>query len=240
MTDNSWPDVEFSHKKVAIVGANKLTRDNAPFDDPTFEIWSMSDWICSAWLKRCDLLLEIHQPGQYMNHPRTKDYWQKLQTLDIPVYMYPLADPRVPKSVLYPKDGVLEMLSGGKNMGKDFKPLNSSVAYLIALAIFKEYEQIDVYGVELAHSSEYMSQQPIFAFWDGFALGRGCVLNVNCSNGLFNQPLYGLEDNLEKTKIFGMMKAFHAEFEKAKESQLRYEGGMRALRTLINTRDVYK
>ena len=226
--------------KVAIVGAQPLTRNNAPFENPAYEIWSMSDWICSAWLRRCDRLLEIHQPGYYMNHPRSPEYWQKLQETDYPVYMYPIADPRVPKSVLYPMKGVLDMLKLGKNMEEDFTPLNSSVAYLIALAIYLKFEVIDVYGVELAHSSEYMSQQPIFAFWSGVALGQGITLNINCSNGLFNQPLYGLEDTTEKAKIFSMIEAVRKQMTEAGKITTLGEGAIQALQGLLNEREVYK
>jgi len=236
-------------KKVAIVGANELTRDKAPFDDKTYEIWSISDWICSAWLRRCDLLLEIHQPFQYMNHPRTPNYWEVLQTLEIPVYMYPVADPRVPSSVLYPMDSVLALLDKGKihsitdkgvKSESAFRPLNHSVAFLMALAILKGYDVIDVYGVELAHSSEYMSQQPMFAFWNGVALGRGLTLNVNCSNGLFNQPLYGIEDTSEKARIFGMIGAVDKQKVQAQKVLDMAEGARQALLQLVNTRAVYK
>jgi len=222
-------------KKVAIVGAHEMTRSNAPFDDPEFDIWSMSDWICADWLKRCDLLLEIHQPGQYMNHPRTPQYWDTLQGVDIPVYMYPIADPRLKQAVEYPLDGVLKMLAGGQNFGK-FKPLNCSVAYLIALAIYQGYEQIDIYGVELA--GEYIIQQPMFTFWSGFALGKGVKLNVNCSAGLFNQPLYGLEDTTEREKIKAMIAGVEQQKSEAKQMGYMAEGALQFAQALLEETQV--
>ena len=219
-------------KKVAIVGSQELTRDNAQFDDPSYDIWSFADWVCYDWLKRCDALIEIHLANVYMNHPRTPEYWSALQKAEMPVYMYPVADPRVPNSVLYPMDGVLNLVSKGKNKGKKFRPLNSSVAYAIGLAILLEYDVIDIYGVEMAHSSEYMSQQPIFAFWNGVALGRGIELNVNCSEGLFVQPLYGSEDVMPTAKIFGMMEDITKQMADSQKLHDMGEGAMQALRLL--------
>ena len=181
--------------KVAIVGSQELTRDNAPYNDPEYEIWSFSDWLTAPWLKRCDALFEIHLANVYMNHPRTPEYWFALQQTTIPVYMNPVADPRVPNSVLYPLDSVLGLVSSGKNLNKSFKPLNSSVAFAMGLAILKEYDVIDVYGVELENPGEQFAKQSnLFAFWVGVAVSRGIEVNVNCSNGLFHKPLYGSED----------------------------------------------
>lgn len=195
-------------KKVAIAGAQPITRENAPFNDKTFDIWGLSDWLIAPWMKRCDLLFEMHLSDIYMNHPRTPEYWDALQEAEMPVYMYPVADPRVKNSVLYPMGDILKMVSSGTNMGEPFKPLNCSIAYAVALAIHLEYEQIDVYGVELASTGErFAPQQPIFAFWAGVAVSKGIELNVNCSKGLFTQPLYGSENTKEMAKLDAYLKA---------------------------------
>ena len=220
-------------KKVAIVGAQELTRNNAPFEDESFEIWSISDWILSDWLKRCDVLIEIHQSGQYMNHPRTPRYWNTLLETDIPVYMYPVPDPRLKKARPYPLDGVLGMVSTGSNQGKAFKPLNSSIAYAMALAIYQGYEQIDVYGVELAAESEYAQQRHIFAFWAGVAAAKGIKLNVNCSDGLLSQPLYGFEDTAEREKISAMMKEVRRQKDDAEQVKLMAEGALQFAQALL-------
>ena len=227
-------------KKVAIVGAQVLTRENAPYDDSSYEIWSFSDWLCSAWLKRCDALIEIHSANTYMNHPRTPGYWDELRKTETLVYMYPVADPRIENSLLYPKDEVLELLRNGYNLDKPFKPLNSSVAYAIALAIYLGYDVIDVYGVELAHSSEYMSQQPIFAFWVGYALGHGIGMNINCSGGLFNQPLYGFEEEMPTGIIYQMVDEVLKQKADADVIKNKCDGALHVLKALMNTREIYK
>jgi hypothetical protein len=201
-------------KKVAIVGAQEMTRDKAPFDDPSYEIWGFADWLCAPWMKRCGALIEIHLANVYTNHPRTPQYWDALQKTEIPVFMYPVADPRVPNSILYPLDSVLGLVAKGKNQGKSFKPFNSTVAYALGLAILYEYDVIDIYGVELANPSErFLKQSEMFAFWNGVALGRGIELNINCSDGLFVQPLYGSEDTIPSAKLYQYLSALNSDIQ---------------------------
>ena len=227
-------------KKVAIVGSAVETRDNAPFDDLSYEIWSFADWICSAWLKRVTGLLEIHSPRNYMNHPRTPEYWEMLQTVEYPVWMYPVADPKVPGAVEYPLDGVLTLVASGKQFGENFKPLNCSVAYAIALAIHLDYKVIDVYGVELNTSNEYMHQKGHFAFWAGVAAGRGIELNVNCSKGLFIQPLYGFEDDMPTLIISKYMHAITQQINNSEKEKLMAEGALQLASKLMTYRDAYR
>lgn len=227
-------------KKVAIVGAQRDTRENAPFDDPTYDIWSFADWVCSDWLKRCTGLFEVHSPRNYMEHPRTPEYWEKLQTIEYPVYMYPVADPRVPGSVEYPLDGVLSLVSSGKQFGDPFKPLNCSVAYAIGLAIFKGYNVIDVYGVELNVVSEYMHQKGMFAFWSGVAVGRGIELNIYCSKGMFIEPLYGFEDEMPTFIIGKYMEEISKQLQNSEREKLMAQGALQLASKLMKYRDVYK
>lgn len=227
-------------KKVAIVGSAPQTRDNAPFGDKSYDIWSFADWICSAWLKRCDGLFEIHSPRNYMNHPRTPEYWEMLQTAEYPVWMYPVADPRVPGAVEYPLEGVLSLVKGGKQNGEKFKPLNCSVAYAIGLAVFLEYDVIDVYGVELNTTSEYMHQKGHFAFWNGVALGRGIELNINCSDGLFIQPLYGYEEDMPTVIIGKYMEALSKQMQVSEKEKLMAQGALQLASKLMKYRDAYK
>lgn len=227
-------------KKVAIVGSQADTRDNAPYDDISYDIWSFADWICSAWLKRCTGLLEIHSPRTYMNHPRTPEYWDMLQTIEYPVWMYPVADPRVPGAVEYPLDGVLSLVASGKQKGVAFRTLNCSVAYAIGLAVYLGYDVIDIYGVELNTTSEYMHQKGHFAFWSGVAAGRGIELNVNCSDGLFIQPLYGAEEDMPTVIIGKYMEALTAQVNTAKTEMLMAQGALQLASKLMKYRDAYK
>ena len=219
-------------KKEAIVGSEVSTRDNAPFEDSSFDIWSFADWLTSAWLKRLDGLIEIHSPSMYMNHPRTPEYWGALQTTDVPVWMYPIADPRVNSAKTYPLAEVLSLCKG-TNSGKAIKLLNCSLLYALGLAIVQEYEVIDVYGVELAHETKYGQQRHAFAFWSGLAMGRGIEVNVHCSEGLFHKPLYGIETSMETAKAQAYMDVVKQQMVEAEQLKLKTQGALMMLEKLV-------
>jgi len=221
--------------KLAIVGSEESTRDNAPWTDLSYDIWTFADWGKAPWLERCTALIEIHRPiGQsgYTEHPRDPYYWEWLQNTDTPVFMYP-PDPRVKSSVNYPLDGVLAMLEGLKIKGQNAKPLNCSPAYAIALGIYKGYTEIDVYGIEMAHSSIYQAQQPIFSFWVGFAAGKGVKLNIKCTNDLFIKPLYGIEQSFNFERIRELIEATEKQRTLALNTVQATSGALQVLNKLL-------
>jgi hypothetical protein len=175
-----------------------------------------------------------------MQHPRTPQYWEMLQTVEYPVFMYPVADPRVPGALEYPLDGVLGLVAKGYQKGKRFKPLNCSVAYAIALAIYMKYDVINVYGVELNTTSEYMHQKGNFAFWNGVAIGKGIELNIECSDGLFIEPLYGFEDEMPVTIIGKYMEEITKQIKSQENDIIAAKGALQLASKLMNTRDAYK
>ena len=62
------------------------------------------------------------------------------------------------------------------------------------------YKQIEVWGIELAHESEYVYQRTGFAFWVGYlaALGIEVILN----NSIFDAPMYGYEGDIAISSEF--------------------------------------
>jgi hypothetical protein len=65
-------------KKLALVGMNNRTCRNAPFDDPDFEIWTLNEAYVNKWMKRYDVLFQLHPRWDWErgnnfadpNHPR--------------------------------------------------------------------------------------------------------------------------------------------------------------------------
>jgi hypothetical protein len=224
------------NKKLAIVGAEPRTRDNAPYDNPDYDIWAISNWANAPWMKRCTAVIEIHKPSLYMNHPLDPGYWEFLQATDTPVYMQ-TADDRISNAVVYPLEDVLDVLADLGNLkinGRDPQTLNSSIVYAIGLAILQGYEVINIYGVEMANSSEYRSQQPMFTFWVGFAAGRGIDLNINCTEGLFIQPLYGYEDMMNTEKLHKLMDGMKQQLEDKTKEKHMIEGALMLARQLLD------
>ncbi len=56
---------------------------------------------------------------------------------------------------------------------------SNSVDYAIALAIYEGFDEIDLYGVNMAVDSEYAYEKAGVDFWCGVAKGKGVKVNVH-------------------------------------------------------------
>jgi hypothetical protein len=176
-------------KKLAIVGSGANTRDKAPWDDPTFDIWVFNESGNHPWCKRWSAVFQMHEPEIYTGH-NTKDpaHWEWLQqSHGKPIYMQE-ADPRVPDAVAFPLGDAIAL------SGEDY--FASTFAYMAAQAILEGYEVIHIHGIELSFS-EYQYQADCWRYWIGFLKGRLGAENVILHSGqhLFQSPRYGYEGN---------------------------------------------
>lgn len=177
-------------KKLAIVGTGSETREQAPFDDLSFDIWVFNEAANSGWCKRWDACFQMHEPEIYKGH-NTKDphHWKWLQERHgKPIYMQEI-DPLVPDSVQYPLQEATDLIG--------FTFLSSTLSMACALAVIQRYDVVHFYGIELS-MSEYEAQAKGYAFWVGFLKGRLGAENVthnftNLDKNIFHAPLYGYE-----------------------------------------------
>ena len=79
--------------------------------------------------------------------------------------------PDMPSSVAYP---IKEVVA---HFDDDY--FSSSFDYAIALAIYEEYDRIDIYGCNMSASDEYVYQRPSFSYWLGIAKGLGIAFKVH-------------------------------------------------------------
>jgi hypothetical protein len=173
-------------KKLAIVGTHAHTRDLAPYDDPSFDIWVFNEAGNHDWCKRWDAVFQMHEPEIYKG-VNTKDphHWEWLQKRHgKPIYMQEL-DPDVPDSVRFPLEHAIEIAG--------FRYFTATLAYTAALAILQGYTQVDVFGVELDANTEYTSQAECWRFWVGVMIGKGIDVRLHSGRKLFEATLYGYE-----------------------------------------------
>ena len=182
-------------RSLAIVGSHPDTRDNAPFDDPNYEIWLYNEAPMKPEVyPRWDACIQIHLPEVYSatHNWVNEDYWEWLQQdhgADKRVFLHDV-DSRVPNSVKYPLDEILAMYNR--------KYLRSSPAMALGLAIHLGYKDIAIYGNELSSNTEYHYQAVNYAYWIGIADGRPDVnLDIECWFTEFDQPIYGFEGELQ-------------------------------------------
>ncbi len=183
---------EVKKTKVAIVGTAD-TCHLAPYDDQEFEIWGVNNGY--LLMKRFTRWFEIHpityvdghfyRRGERVFRGTDMDkYMQKLAELNVPIYMQQHWD-CVPQSVPYPLAEVAQMF--GSQMGwfgqtfEGTQPsydvyLTNTISYMMALAVLEGFEEIHIYGVDMAVSTEYNVQRPSCEFFLGWIAGKGIKL----------------------------------------------------------------
>ena len=172
-------------KKVAIVGFSESSRHLAPFDDPEWEIWAMNQLY--RHIPRATRWFEMHKYPDYLTIDQVPgtDYAGWLAQCPIPVYMCDKRDD-VPSSVRFP---IEEMV---RRFGDYFY---STISYAIALAISEGFEEIGLWGIDLAHDSEYEYQKPSAEYLLGVAIGRGITIHLPEQSALLRGTYrYGYEN----------------------------------------------
>lgn len=189
-----------ANKKLAIVGSAE-GRENAPFEDVTFDIWVFNEAAQSDWCKRWDACFQMHPPAIYTGHntknPRHWEWLQGRYKNNQRIIMQHL-DTHVPNCTVYPL-GAAKSLIGGRDY------LASTVCYALALALLENYAEIHIYGVELS-ASEYKYQAECYRFWVGFAMAQTRVV-LHSGEALFQAPLYGYDGNFAFGKEYFLQRA---------------------------------
>ena len=189
-----WRSIHRKADKVAILGHSPSTRDDAPYSDPSYEIWTLND--ASAFLKgrRIDRWFEIHTRNVYANPDRrVAGFIDFLQKFAGPVYMLD-PDPSIPTAVLYPKEHIEGKYGRLTNrQGKIIvEPvLTSGFSYMTCIALEEGFKRIEFYGADLMGEEEYIRQREGFAFLYGIALGRGVEAILPDACPILRAPLYG-------------------------------------------------
>lgn len=143
---------------IAIVGLSQTTHHLAPFYDPEWEVWG-PPWDEGYW-RFYDRLFEMHDLRliERPNSRRPSDYLERLQSVEVPLYMQRAY---FESATEYPFDSVCT----------DY--FNSSIGYMLALAISEGADRIAVYGVDMRGDDEYGYQKPNIEYLLGLDKGLG-------------------------------------------------------------------
>jgi hypothetical protein len=139
--------------RIALIGSAPSSVKFAPYDDPSWRIWSVSPG-AYPHVKRCDAHFEIHrwEPPDGYTGPKpwfTPDYiaWMN----KVPVVYAIERLPEIRTSVPYPKDAMLEMF------GPYFQ--TSSVSWMVCLAVAAGAKEIGLWGIDMAAKEEWTFQR---------------------------------------------------------------------------------
>jgi len=173
--------VEPIRQKVAIVGTAP-SAVAAPYDDPSFEIWTLN----GAWGEaRTDRHFQMHAPDrEHIRGICGDHYINWLATFPGPVYMQSTVD-WVPSSVVFPIE----------KLAREFpEQWGCTPCYMLALAIHEGFHEIAICGIEMIADSEYRSQREPVQFFVGFALGRGIKVTFPGGSALEKRSIrYGYD-----------------------------------------------
>ena len=165
--DRKKPESE--KKKSLVILGTAGTMGAAPWDDKKFEIWAVSPAAAYESFKRADRLFEMH-PRRYFGQGAVLE---RLIDFDGPVYMQDHY-PEIPNSVAYPREEVKEKYHIPA-MGDNLYVTNT-ITWMILLALYEGYRDINFFGVHMAHDTEYYYQQPSCAWALGMAQAMGCTI----------------------------------------------------------------
>ena len=197
----SEPPADFP-KKVLMIGS-ATGWEQAPFQDPSWSVWSLSRMYHSV--PRWDVWFELH-PWERLcerldgstpiqDQVRSRAEYQQWLSQDHgrPIFMqrqYPM----VPGCVKYPLENILDTFPQ--------RYFTNSVAYMIALAVFQGVEEIQIWGVDMATKEEYTAQRSGVEYWVGLAQGAGVdVLIPEMSDLCKSRVLYGFHEDPMHDKL---------------------------------------
>jgi hypothetical protein len=186
---------EFPRRKVAIIGWAGTSRDLAPWTDDSWEKWCLNTMAQrDEYAANATRVFQLHSAADIArDQAEEPDHWKFLtENTRIPVYMHEaVAESWITDGlgnvVGYPTKAILEKFPNY---------FTNTVSWMIALAIHEGVDTIGVWGVDMAHATEYAAQRPSCEYFLGLAAGRGIETYVAPESDLLKTPAqYGLVDD---------------------------------------------
>lgn len=173
--------------KIAILGGAPSSCNLAPFGDASWEIWACSP---SNWnAPRVEAWFEMHS----LDRKAVKGNEPYIQTLQRHPRVYvSKEDQRLPNAIVYPFD---EMIApyGGRFVQS---LMQSSVSFMLAMAINQKPQTIGLWGVDMAAESEYDYQRPGCHFFFNEAQKAGIEIAAPPQSDILEPlPLYGYKEH---------------------------------------------
>ena len=193
-------------KRVVIVGFAPDSREMAAnwYDDEEAEIWGLNELYMEMpkMAERADAWFQVH--GFEPHTVRDPDHPERLQLMasnNTKVYMW--RKHRVVKdATVYPREEILEYFDPyGEGMcperveRRERQYFTNSISWMIALAIYKKFEEIIIVGTNMAQDQEYSHQRPSCEFFLGWARGAGIKIYLPIQSDLLMAwGMYGWDE----------------------------------------------
>jgi len=97
------------------------------------------------------------------------------------------------KQIAYPLKEIIEKFGTGY--------FGNSIGYMIAYALYKGYEQIDIYGCPINTETEYIFEKSNIDFWIGYGMGLGVKTKIHGTSTIMipnANKIYGWDKELQE------------------------------------------
>jgi hypothetical protein len=196
---------------ICLIGSAPSSVYLAPYQNPDWQIWGCSPGAYGPAGPHADAWFEIHryEPGQPWF---SEGYCKFLENADFPVYMAEHT-PRVKNCVPLPVDELVAKYSPYF--------FNSTLSWMMALAIEAGAKKIALYGVDMAAAEEYFSQKMGLLYFALKAQELGIEVGTPPESDLLvPPPLYGVcETNHAFIKTLARQRELEARLHEAEQQQ---------------------
>lgn len=170
--------------KIAVVGTSSTSVNEAPWKDPSWQIWSLGK--NSVQCQRFDRWFELHTRDVLEAANALSHRHDFLKAAGNKLMVGHNCWPEFPDAQMYPWAEIV---------GKFGKYLTSSLAEMIALAIHEGAAEIGLWGVDMVCPEEYAHQRASCEYLLGIAVGKGIKVTVAKESPILRPTrIYGLED----------------------------------------------
>ena len=207
--------------KIIMVGMNPRTRSLIPWDSDA-EIWTLNEGHSKEWLKRYDVLFQIHPRWDWdrtnnisdPNHPlylkaqsgnclyckgegKAYNEGKEVPCPFCEYGVYTVPDHRKDKKIIM--QDMNEDVPGCTHypivrVAGEKPYLTSTLAHMLAFAVkFYPEVPVELYGFEAESGTEYAQQRPCIEYWIGCGHGMGMSITAPGS-GLLTGRHYAYED----------------------------------------------
>lgn len=206
-------------KKIAIVGTAPSSVNLAPYGDESWEIWSLGSNIHN--IPRFTRWFELHHQKVLEACQAWPQLFDKLKFAgDKLVIGHP--NELLPEAKLLP---VQELRNAFGNY------FTSSIAWMLAMAIYEKPDMIGLFGVDMIGDGEYSHQRACCEYFLGMARGMGIKVVIPDESPLLRADrMYGIEDCKLATELSKDLQ----------ELSKRHSSAMERLRTAIEDEAFYR
>lgn len=189
--DVKKPEWDVKKNKTVVILGTAGTLITTPWDDPERDYWACAPVITHDPSKghRIDVLFELHHMEYWINIIDRLNLYMDENPKSI-IFMQNKNGP-IKNSVKFP----IAELQGSIGHPLLAGYFTSTIAYMIAMAIFMGYEKIELYGVHMSSDEEeYSGQRSCCEAWLNYGLGKGVDYFIpEASDVMRNGYLYGYE-----------------------------------------------